>query len=167
MEKGRVSRRAYQIGCNGIHMRKMATLNILLGFMLLFFLAMSGLFLRKEVVDQYLTAPEGLQSWRYMLMRSAHGHGNLFAMIQILYGVSLPYSRSKNTARIFQTTGFFLGACAMSVLVFLEAQAKPSAIGWSMNQLCIGTCISAWSIAMVWHSYGLASQFWRGGAGTS
>jgi NADH:ubiquinone oxidoreductase subunit K len=148
-------------------MRKMATLNILLGFITLFFLAMSGLFLRKEVVDQYLASPDGLQSWRYMLMRSAHGHGNLFAIIQILYGVSLPYARSRNIARIFQTMGFFLGAFAMSTLVFLEAQSKPSPIGWSLNQLCIGACISAWSIAMVWHIYGLSSQFWKGGVGTS
>ncbi len=142
-------------------MRKIAACNILAGFFLLFFIGMMGFFLRIEVVQQYLFSSQTSSSWRISLFRSAHAHGTLFALIQIVYGLSIPYSCCKKTALLLQSIGLALGAWVMGVLVFFESHSTPDLSSWSWNQLCIGGGLGAWMVAIAWHGYGIAGRIWR------
>lgn len=142
-------------------MRKLMAINMLSGFFLLFFCGLMGLFLRMEVVQQYVFSPGVSDSWRISLFRSSHAHGTLFALLQIVYGLSIPYSSSRKSVRIFQSIGIGIGAWVMSVLVFLESYASPSVSTWTWNQLCIGIGVSLWMIALASHGYGLAVRIWH------
>jgi hypothetical protein len=142
-------------------MRKIAAYNIISGFILLFFIGIVGFFLRIEVVQHYFFSPETPASWRLSLFRSAHAHGSLFALIQIVYGLSIPYSLCKKSSLVFQSIGVGLGAWVMSVLVYFESYSSPALYTWSWNQLCIGVGLGAWMIAITWHGYGLAGRIWQ------
>ncbi len=141
--------------------RKLMAMNMLCGFFLLFFCGLMGVFLRMEVVQQYVFSPGISDSWRISLFRSSHAHGTLFALLQIVYGLSIPYSSSRNFTRIFQSIGIGIGAWVMSLLVFLESYSTPSVSTWTWNQLCIGIGLSLWMLAIASHGYGLAARIWR------
>src|SRR3989338_5734239 len=118
-------------------MKKLMAINMLSGFFLLFFCGLMGVFLRIEVIQQYVFSPGASDSWRVALFRSSHDHGTLFALLQIVYGLSIPYSNSRKSVRIFQSMGIGVGAWVMGVLVFFESYSSPS-LTWTWNQLCMG-----------------------------
>ena len=142
-------------------MKKIAALNILSGFSMLLFMGMVGVFLRLEVVQHYYFHADMQLPWKVSLFKSSHAHGTLFALIQIVYGLSIPYSICNTPALIFQSIGFLLGTLVMSVFVFLESFSSPNVYAWSLNQFLIGIGLGVWMLAIAWHSYGIAGRIWR------
>src|SRR3989338_2279936 len=71
-------------------MKKLMAINMLSGFFLLFFCGLMGVFLRIEVIQQYVFSPGASDSWRVALFRSSHAHGTLFALLQIVYVFFFP-----------------------------------------------------------------------------
>ena len=142
-------------------MRKLAACNILSGFFLLFFAGMMGLFLRMEVVQHYFLFSERPLPWRLALFRPSHAHGTLFALVQVVFGLTIPYSFCKKRSLVLQSIGIGLGAWVMSIFVFFEAYARPDPAIWSWNQLLIGVGLGTWMLAMAWHGYGLAGRIWQ------
>ena len=62
------------------------------GFFVIVLAACLGTFLVRQVEVYEETRQELLSSWGYLLLKSSHGHTNLFGILHILFGLSLPYS---------------------------------------------------------------------------
>ena len=124
------------------------------GFGLIFLSSCLGFFVRQQV----LIDPN--PSWHLMLLRSAHGHGSLFGMVHILHSLTVPYSSCSEQAKEWQFGGLLMGSLGMSLLLVVESflDAEPS-----INKVLIGTALSCWMCAVVWHTYGIAWTSSKGG----
>lgn len=94
-------------------MPRLSILNMAIGFLVLFFAAAAGSFVAFDLTEAFLRDKQLLDSWQAMLLRSSHGHTNLFAMIHILFGLTLPYSSFKPKWHSYQTAGLLAGTLAM------------------------------------------------------
>ncbi|MCY4381490.1 MAG: hypothetical protein OXC40_07995 [Proteobacteria bacterium] len=142
-------------------MTKIGLAHILLGFWLIFLASSGGFFLADHRTDSYLKKDYlELLSWWMVLQKSAHAHTNLFGMLHILTGLSLPYSRLNPTWKCYQFYGLSLGSFAMSVLLFVRSHHIPShladPLGW-----VIGGCLSVSLIAQALHLFGLTLKWYR------
>ena len=107
-------------------MPRLSLLNLFIGFFTLFFAASAGAFLATTTTRSMMQDPSYLTGWAYTLQRSAHGHTNLFGLLHIALGLTLPYSRVGRIWQAYQTLGLLLGTLGMSVLMLVRSQVPPS-----------------------------------------
>ena len=90
-------------------MPRIATGNMLIGFIFIFLSASAGLFLSTEHVRAHVNGGAELTSWWIQLSSSAHGHTNLFGMLHVLLGLTMPYSFGEDRPEFSKLLACFLG----------------------------------------------------------
>ncbi len=141
-------------------MSRLSLLNMFLGFLVIALAAAAGSFIGVEMTQGFLRDPEMLTTWRLTLLRSAHGHTNLFGNLHVLFGLTLPYSILSRRIQILQTIGLFSGVIAMGPLMFVRAHLGPSEQTDSV-ELLMGIALSLALAAVATHAYGLAGKLFR------
>lgn len=141
-------------------MPRIGIFNIMIGFLILFFSACAGSFLSVEVTKGFVHDQALLQSWQLTLLRSSHSHTNLFGMLHVLFGLTLPYAQSNNSIKKWQTIGLLLGSLAMGPGMMVRAFGQPSE-SIDLGQIIVGTMLSCALVAIAMHVYGLAMKFFR------
>jgi hypothetical protein len=141
-------------------MPRVGLFNMTFGFFLLTFAAAAGSFVATDMTEAFLRDPAALNSWRLTLERSAHGHTNLFALLHIAFGLTLPYSRFSRRVKWLQTLGLGLGSLVMAVLMVVRAGAGPVE-GYDPLQLMMGAGLSAALLALAAHAVALMLRMWE------
>lgn len=141
-------------------MPRIAIGNMFIGFVFIFLSASAGFFLSTEHTRAHVEGGEMLNSWWLQLSSSAHGHTNLFGVLHVILGLTMPYSFKAKWIRIVQTSGLFLGGIAMSFLMFLRAQSAPT-LEYDFVGILIGVCLSASLVAIGLQLAGLAIKSLR------
>jgi hypothetical protein len=145
-----------------VSMPRVAILNMVIGFAVLFVAAAAGAFIANDLSEAFLRDRELLNSWNAVLSRSAHGHTNLFAILHICFGLTIPYSVLSSRIKKFQTIGLFLGTFAMGPLMIVRASMAPSE-GFDPVAILIGIFLSC-ALAMLFsHAYGLTGKLLQRG----
>ncbi len=143
-------------------MPRIAILNMVIGFAVLFIAAAAGAFIANDLTEAFLKDMELLNNWSAVLSRSAHGHTNLFAMLHICFGLTIPYSVLSIRIKKIQTVGLFLGTFAMGPLMIARSTMPPTE-GFDPLAVLIGVCLSC-SLAMLFsHAYGLTGKLLQRG----
>ncbi len=134
-------------------MSRLSILNMALGFFVLFFAACAGAFVAFDMTQAFLHDMKQLNTWEMTLLQSAHGHSNLFGILHIVLGLTLPYSPLTARWKHIQTLGLFGGVLAMGPGMIMRALAGPSesfdalglsiGVGLSMALVSIGTHAAA------------------------
>ena len=135
-------------------MPRIAVVNMAVGFFLLCFAAMGGSFIAFDMTEGYLKDPEILASWQLALQKSSHGHTNLFAIVHVVMGLTMPYSLWSNRTKVWQTWGLAAGSFAMGPMMLVRAAAGPTS---SLDPigLVIGAGLSLSFAALGCHLLGL------------
>lgn len=141
-------------------MPKISIIHMAIGFSVVFFVAAAGAFLSLDITDSYVYETGQIDTWQHLLLRSAHGHTNLFGMLHILFGLTLPYSNFSQKVKNFQGCGLGMGTLAMSLGLFIQAQLGPSQ-GYSVIGVVLGILLSAALVAIGSHSVALFSKAFR------
>jgi hypothetical protein len=136
-------------------MRRIALFNLVLGFSLIFMAASGGAFVALRSTETFLQGVD--PTWQLMLQTSSHGHTNLFGVLHILLGLTIPYSRSNQFLDRIKTFGLGAGSFAMGPLLIARAASGPS-VSLDGLGLTIGACLSLALAAIVAHIIGLFSR---------
>lgn len=138
-------------------MPKIALYNMFLGFAIVAIAAMGGVFNAYELTDLYLKGPAVSPEWQRVLSHSAHGHTNLFGILHIIFGLTMPYSKITLKFGKTLTIGLSLGAIAMGPLLLIRAAMGPTA---SLTPLgvTIGLFLACALSAIMVHAWGLWSS---------
>ena len=140
-------------------MPRIGLFNLALGFWLIFFAASAGAFLATEAEKSFMHETGQWASWQMLLLRSAHGHTNLFGMLHVLLGLTFPYCKISFRLQLWETIGVGIGSFAMSFLLLARSfqpvgQDSPW-YGW-----LIGACLSASLVAILHHACRLTLRLW-------
>jgi len=141
-------------------MPKLGIVNMILGFAVIAFAAATGALLATDITDAFLNHPERLQTWQLTLQRSAHGHANLFGILHVLFGLTLPWSKLSNRIKTMQTIGLFLGVLAVGPLMYFRSFSAPVLPPDAIGLVTGGFLVMA-LLAVSSHSFGLALKAWR------
>ena len=142
-------------------MSKIGLAHILMGFWLILLASFGGFFLADYRTESYLRqAPMETLAWWMVLQKSAHAHTNLFGMLHILTGLTLPYSLAPRRWKWWQFLGLLMGSLAMSVLLVIRSFSVPNPIidplGWLIALFLTLACGS-----IVIHLVGLTRRWQR------
>lgn len=138
-------------------MPRLALLNFLIGFIVIFLAAALGTFVATDMTRLFVHDPAALHSWNLTLTQSAHGHANMFGMLHILFGLTMSYSVMSMRIKTFQTAGFAAGTLAMSVGMMVRANQMPHE-GFDLTGLVLGLMFSATFAALAVHVIGLLKK---------
>jgi hypothetical protein len=139
-------------------MSRLGLLNIALGFVILFFAACAGAFVSFDLTEAYLRDIAQLHTWRTVLLSSAHGHTNLFGMLHIALGLTLPYSPLTQKHKAWQTCGLLAGVVAMGPLLMIRSAWGPSESLEGIG-LAIGALLSLALLTLGSHAAALLYRF--------
>ena len=101
-------------------MPRIALFNMMIGFTVLLLSASGGTFIAYDMTEAFLKNNDQLNTWQMTLFRSAHGHFNLFGMVHILMGLTIPYSQLSVSLKSWQTGMMLAGTVAMGLAWFFE-----------------------------------------------
>jgi len=135
-------------------MPRTGILHMISGFIIMAFAAMTGPFLANLITDAFVNNPGELSGWRMTLLQSAHGHLNLFGIIQVLLGCTLLYSKISERMKQIQFLLYICGPVAMGPMMYLRAAQMPSNV-MDVNGFVIGGLLSCCLLALGMHIYGL------------
>lgn len=135
-------------------MPRLALFNMLTGFLIVAIAAMGGAFIANDIATAFLRDKSLLDTWEHAVTSSAHGHLNLFGILQVLFGLTLPYSIWPSRAKLGQTLGLLAGSLAMGPLMLWRAAQGPRD-GVDPSAVTIGLCLSAALCAIITHALGL------------
>lgn len=135
-------------------MPRLAILNMCSGFLILTLVAAAGSFIATDITVGYLQDAKALETWRLLIAKSSHGHTNLFAMIQILFGLTIPYSPLSNRIKTLQSLGIFLGIVAMGPIMLIRGYLGPMD-KLDLVEVCLGSMLSCALLALLSHASGL------------
>lgn len=141
-------------------MPRLALFNLLVGFVVLFLAAAAGAFLATTITDGFVHDRVILESWAHLLQRSAHGHSNLFGVLHICLGLTMPYALLSNRIRLLQTIGLCMGTLAMGPLMLWRASLPPTN-EYDASGIIIGICLSAALLALGMQIFGLGLKLIR------
>ena len=125
------------------------------GFLVIVFAACLGIFIVRQVEVYEETRQALLTSWTYLLLKSSHGHCNLFGMLHILFALSLPYSHFSNDIKFYQGLGLMLGTVSMGVLMLIRYFIEPLSLTDSIIKIFLGLFLSLALLSLASHSYAL------------
>ncbi len=135
-------------------MARLSIFNMAFGFSVLFFAACAGAFISFDMTQAFLHDPAQLNSWQLSLLKSAHGHSNLFGVLHIGLGLTLPYSPLPQRSKIAQTVGLAMGVLAMGPGMIIRAFGGASD-SFDVIGLCIGTGLSLALVTLATHAAAL------------
>lgn len=138
-------------------MPRIALINMFIGFLIITFAAASGSFIANDTTQAFLKNKELLNSWSLILSASAHGHTNLFGILHVLFGLTIPYSTLSLKIKKYQTIGLGLGTFAMGVLMYVKSTQIPSE-NLQFLDIFIGSCLSLTLLSIAAHSFGLFNK---------
>ncbi len=141
-------------------MSRIALFNIGLGFVIIFCSACLGAFIASDIAESFLRQTGDLHSWYNILRRSSHGHFNLFGMIHILFGLTLPYSTLTPKLKYWQTIGLISGSIAMGPGMLMRAVIGPTE-QFDATGVLLGGLISLALVAIAAHAVGVFMK-WGG-----
>ncbi len=147
---------------DGLLMSRIALANIFFGFVVIVLSSLAGFFLATEAEQAFLTDKHLVMAWEYTLFKSAHGHCNLFGLLHIAMGLSMPYARLSSRWQLIESGGLFLGSFTMGCLMMVRSLRGIPTPGSDWLGICIGLLLSASLAALLIHSYGLAKKLLRG-----
>ena len=142
-------------------MPRIALFNMMFGFGVLFFAAAAGVFLSQDITSSIIHDEKYLTSWVYILKRSAHAHTNLFGMLHVLFGLTLPYSELSSRCKYYQTIGLVCGTVAMAVGLLLQAWQGPKDSIYDLIGLFMGLLLGAALLTLISHASGIYMKFSR------
>lgn len=143
-------------------MPRLGLLNLTIGFLLLTIAAAAGPFLATDISAGYLRDKALLETWSLLLQKSSHGHTNLFGMLHVMFGLTLPYSLLSAGVKKLQTVGLALGSLGMGPVLLVRAALGPTN-GIDVTEIVIGTFLSCALAALATHAFGLARKTFRKG----
>ncbi len=141
-------------------MPRLGILNMFIGFFTIFLAACAGAFISMDVTQAFLKDPAQLHAWEITLLKSAHGHTNLFGLLHIALALTLPYSPLSLRWKNWQTAGLFMGVLAMGPLMMIRAALGPTDSFEGVG-LLIGFGLSCALVAIGSHSGALLFKFLR------
>lgn len=141
-------------------MSRLSILNMALGFFVLFFAACAGAFVSFDMTQAFLHDLKQLDTWEMTLLQSSHGHSNLFGILHIALGLTLPYSPLALRWKQLQTVGLFGGVLAMGPGMIMRAFAGPSD-SFDALGLTIGVGLSMALVSLGTHSAALFYKLMR------
>lgn len=141
-------------------MPRLSIFNMMFGFLVLALAAAAGAFIATDITDGYLRDKALLETWQLLLTKSAHGHTNLFGMIHIALGLTLPYSIFSGRVKTWQTVGLTLGTLAMGPGMIVRAFVGPSD-SIDSSGIVIGIMLSCALVAIGSHAAGLGGKLMR------
>ena len=141
-------------------MPKIALINMLIGFSALVLAAAAGAFLSMDLTKNYALDPASIHHWNMLLTKSSHGHFNLFGILHIVFGLTLPYSQWPLRWKQIQTIGLAAGLVAMGPCMLYKASQAPN-LSIQGTDVLIGFLLSASLVALFAHAVGIASKIWR------
>jgi len=133
---------------------------MLIGFCVLFLAAAAGAVLANDMTVAFLSGPERLGTWQVTLHNAAHGHANMFAILHVLFGLTLPYSRVSHTLKVAQTAGLTAGTFAMGPLLWVRAGLGPTE-NLDLATLATGGFLAAALAALMSHAAGIGARLFR------
>ena len=129
-------------------MSRLGLFNIFFGFMVVGVIGLSGAVMSVYTAEMILQRPQELLTWSAILQKSAHAHGNLFGMLHVLFGLTLPYSRAKIFTKKLQTFALMLGTFAAGPLMWLRSYSSEG----SFLVVLISVGLSAFLLALFSHA---------------
>lgn len=135
-------------------MAKIGITNMFLGFCIIFLAASAGSFVANDIAYKFIREKSLLDTWSSLMMKSAHGHTNLFGILHICFGLTMPYSNVNKRGKLIQTIGLGMGTFAMSGLMFLRGIMIPNQ-EFDYLGVIIGICLSAALVSIASHAFGL------------
>lgn len=137
-------------------MRRISIFNFAVGFTLIFIAACGGAFVALRTTETYL---QGVTSptWQSLLQTSSHGHTNLFGVLHILLGLTMPYTRSSELIDRLKTFGLLAGSIAMGPLLLVRAAQGPTVSVDGLG-IVIGSCLTLALAAILSHVLGLFTR---------
>ena len=132
--------------------------NMVFGFFVLFACAAAGSFLSIMITNGHLNDQAFLSSWQLTLLRSAHAHTNLFGLIHVALGLTLPYSLLTDRLKLMQSVGLGLGTLAMAFGLFFRSNSLPTP-SYGAAEVLMAICLSLSLAALLSHTYGLMLKF--------
>ncbi len=145
-------------------MPRIALWNLFFGFTVICLAAASGAIVANDMsnafVDTIQTGRDATRDWTLTLQGSAHGHVNLFGMLHIALGLTMPYARQTPRMRVLITAGLTLGSIAMGPLMIWRSLLQPVR-DIEANGIMIGIFLCLSLAALLIHSAGLWQAFAR------
>lgn len=132
--------------------------NFVAGFAVVLLGALGGAFVANDLTHALQHDAAGINSWPALLQRSAHGHFNLFGMLHILLGLTLPYSKLSRRLAPWLTLGLALGTVAIGPGMVVRSMVDPSGPYEGGLTLTIGAMLVAACVALGTHLLGLAAE---------
>ena len=141
-------------------MSRVSIVNFLIGFIAIFLSACAGVFLSFDTCDAINHNQSILSSWSHILFTSSHGHTNLFGLLHIAFGVTLPYSKLTIAVKKIQTLFLASGTFSMSVLLYSRAIVG-SPVGLDALAILSGLFLSLALVAIAGQCLGLCLKLVR------
>lgn len=141
-------------------MQRIALVNMIFGFSAIILASLGGFFLATDADKAFLMNKELLQSWQYTLFKSAHGHLNLFGILHILIGLTMPYSKLPLRLLNMQSLGLMIGTLCMGFLLIFRGYLGISE-GLDILGITIGICLSIALLALIVHCSGLIMKLFQ------
>ncbi len=134
-------------------MPKLALYNIAWGFSWICIAAAAGAFVSTSLTEQYLNEVAS-KNWLLTLKTSAHGHTNMLAMVQILFGITMPYSKLSMHLKRLQTWGISLGVAAMAFGLLSIGFRGPTR-DIHLFEVVTGVLLACMLLSLIAHVYGI------------
>ena len=131
-------------------MSRLALVNMVIGFTIIFLSASFGTFIVVELEELFRGAPHLVNDWYMTLLQSSHGHSSLLGMIHILFGLTLPYSRLSATFKFYQTLALIAGSLAMGPILVLRATVDSDLL-----VVISGLLLALFLFAIIFHAFGI------------
>ena len=139
-------------------MSRLSLINFVIGFTVILIASSAGAFIGLEMTQNEIAKiPE---SWGLVLRRSAHGHFNLFGLIHILFGLTLPYSNVSTIIKKWQSIGLFLGTLSMGPGMIYRSTLPPTD-DFDLATWIVSLGLSCYLLAMTIHILGLLLKIRR------
>ncbi|MEY4631965.1 MAG: hypothetical protein RIQ81_2085 [Pseudomonadota bacterium] len=145
-------------------MPRIALWNMFFGFLVVCIAAAAGPVIANELTNSFMTQLEtgtaAGRDWMLTLQSSAHGHMNLFGILHVITGVTMPHARQSHRIRLIVTSGLSAGVVAMGPLMLWRSYLQP-ARNIDASGIAIGVCLVAALLALVTHAACLWQAFAR------
>jgi len=136
---------------------RIAILNILCGFIVIFLSACGGAFLSLDVTEAFKHDLSWLDSWDYVLLKSAHNHFNQFGYLMIFVGLTMPYSELSQRHKSWQTIGLICGCIGMGPGMVMRASIGVTGTEHPSG-IVVGVLVSLALVALFAHIAGLMAK---------
>ena len=141
-------------------MPRIALLNILIGWSAIAIAAFGGVFIANDLSAGYIIKGQFSGAWEDVIRQSSHGHFNMFGMLHILFGLTLPYSKLPAYLKKIQTMLLAFGLVAMGPMMLIRSTIKPS-LNLGLVEILIGVFMSLSLVSVLSHIYGICLKLRR------